>query len=152
MESARTAMAHAAAAADVPTVRPRAAGDGDDGGDGEGEARRLWAELERMPTPQRARSAIVTLEEGEKEGAGRKAVVDVGRLGPGQRRALLDRLVGSADRDNERFLRELRERIDRYVYALARAGIVDHLAVLPFQRGRRESVRCRTCSGAVPWD
>ena len=24
----------------------------------EGEARRLWAELERMPTPQRARSAI----------------------------------------------------------------------------------------------
>ncbi|RLM55353.1 ABC-2 type transporter [Panicum miliaceum] len=106
-------MAHAAAAADVPTVRPRAAGDGDDGGDGEGEARRLWAELERMPTPQRARSAIVTLEEGEKEGAGRKAVVDVGRLGPGQRRALLDRLVGSADRDNERFLRELRERIDR---------------------------------------
>lgn len=57
-------------------------------------------------------SAIVTPEEGEKEGAGRKAVVDVGRLGPGQRRALLDRLVGSADRDNERFLRELRERID----------------------------------------
>ena len=88
----------------------------------EGEARRLWAELERMPTPQRARRAIATLEEdGEKDGADgggrsrRKAVVDVGQLGPGQRRALLDRLVGSADRDNERFLRELRERIDRYV-------------------------------------
>jgi len=88
----------------------------------EGEARRLWAELERLPTPHRARCAIVTLEEdGEKDGADgggrsrRKAVVDVGQLGPGQRRALLDRLVGSADRDNERFLRELRERIDRYV-------------------------------------
>ena len=78
----------------------------------EGEARRLWAELERMPTPQRARSAIVTLEEDGADGGGRsrrKAVVDVGQLGPGQRRALLDRLVGSADRDNERFLRELRE-------------------------------------------
>ena len=103
-------------------VRPRAAGDGDDGGDDEGEARRLWAELERLPTPLRARRAIVTLEEdGEKDGADgggrsrRKAVVDVGQLGPGQVRALLDRLVGSADRDNERFLRELRERIDRYV-------------------------------------
>ena len=101
-----------APAADGAAATPRA-----DGGDDEGEARRLWAELERMPTPQRARSAIVTLEEDGAVGGGRsrKAVVDVGQLGPGQRRALLDRLVGSADRDNERFLRELRERIDRYV-------------------------------------
>jgi len=102
-----------APAADGAAATPRA-----DGGDDEGEARRLWAELERMPTPQRARSAIVTLEEDGADGGGRsrrKAVVDVGQLGPGQRRALLDRLVGSADRDNERFLRELRERIDRYV-------------------------------------
>ncbi|CAL5048790.1 unnamed protein product [Urochloa decumbens] len=109
-------MPHSAA-----TARRRA-GDGDVAGDDEEEARRLWAELERMPTPQRARSAIVTLqeekgEEEEDDGGGgacrKKAVVDVGELGAGQRRALVGRLVGSVDRDNERFLRQLRERIDR---------------------------------------
>lgn len=111
-----TDIAHVAAASHGATVtRPRA------GDDEEAAARRLWEELERMPTPQRARSAVVTLEEVEgggganNGGACRKAVVDVGRLGAGQRRALVGRLVGSVDRDNERFLRELRERIDRYV-------------------------------------
>nr|CAB3468469.1 unnamed protein product [Digitaria exilis] len=102
--------------ASTATVRP-VAGDSDD----EEEEARLWAELELLPTPQRARSAVVTLEEEEDDGewvAGgacscRKAVVDVGELGPRQRRALLDRLVGSVEHDNERFLRKLRERIDR---------------------------------------
>ena len=46
-------------------------------------------------------------------------MVDVGDLGLAQRRALLDRLVGSVDRDNEGFLLKLRERIDRYVYGRA---------------------------------
>ncbi|KAF8658458.1 hypothetical protein HU200_058910 [Digitaria exilis] len=104
--------------ASTATVRP-VAGDSDD----EEEEARLWAELELLPTPQRARSAVVTLEEEEDDGewvAGgacscRKAVVDVGELGPRQRRALLDRLVGSVEHDNERFLRKLRERIDRVI-------------------------------------
>ncbi|KAF8658462.1 hypothetical protein HU200_058914 [Digitaria exilis] len=113
--SAGTDMASAAAAPASTPVWP-VAGDGDE--DDEEEAR-LWAELERLPTPQRARSAVVTLEEENDDGeavaggASRKAVVDVGGLGAGQRRALLDCLVGSVEHDNERFLRKLRDRIDR---------------------------------------
>nr|CAB3468473.1 unnamed protein product [Digitaria exilis] len=115
--SAGTDMASAAAAPASTPVWP-VAGDGDE--DDEEEAR-LWAELERLPTPQRARSAVVTLEEENDDGeavaggASRKAVVDVGGLGAGQRRALLDCLVGSVEHDNERFLRKLRDRIDRDV-------------------------------------
>ncbi|OEL16187.1 ABC transporter G family member 36 [Dichanthelium oligosanthes] len=127
MDSAGTETAQAPGS-HSDTVRPRA-GDGDDGGVDEEEEARLWAELERLPTPQRARSAVMTLEEeeGTDDGACRKAVVDVGHLGPGQRRALLDRLVGSVDRDNERFLRKLRERIDRY-------GAANALRILPSRK------------------
>lgn len=115
-----------AAAPGSATVRSRA-GDGD-----EDEEARLWAELERLPTPQRARNTVVTLEEeddggGAAAGACRKAVVDVGELCSGQRRTLLDRLVGSVEHDNERFLRKLRERIDRYVRVHAVMLIVDKL-------------------------
>lgn len=71
----------------------------------------LWAALERLPSSHRARHALITLEEGGKE------VVDVRRLGPAERRAMLDRLVRSVDQDNERFLLNIRDRIDRYVRA-----------------------------------
>jgi hypothetical protein len=114
MESAETEMAHAAAAAPHrATITRPGAGCGGGGGAGDEEEVRLWAALERLPTAQRARSAIVD------DGACGKAVVDVGDLGLAQRRALLNRLVGSVDRDNERFLLKLRERIDRYVYGRA---------------------------------
>ncbi|KAM0924025.1 hypothetical protein ACQ4PT_005152 [Festuca glaucescens] len=69
----------------------------------------LWAALRRLPTlEQRARHAIVTLEDGSRK------VVDVGRVGPAERRALLGRLLHSGvHEDNERFLLRLRDRIDR---------------------------------------
>nr|CAB3470912.1 unnamed protein product [Digitaria exilis] len=115
------------AAAQFATVRPVA---GDD--DEEEEEARLWAELQQLPTPQRARSAVVTLEDEERGGAAasRKAVVDVGELGAGQRRALVDRLVGSVEHDNERFLRKLRDRIDRDVGMGLRDK--DHALILPY--------------------
>ena len=76
-----------------------------------------WAALEKLPTYDRVRRAIVPLGDGAEAGAGGgKGLVDVDvhRLDPQQRRALLERLVRVADEDNERFLLKLRDRVDRY--------------------------------------
>ncbi|TVU02578.1 hypothetical protein EJB05_51913 [Eragrostis curvula] len=74
-----------------------------------------WAALERLPTHDRVRRAIVPLGLGGDEAAAAKGVVDVDvlSLGPRERRALLERLVRVADEDNERFLLKLKERVDR---------------------------------------
>jgi hypothetical protein len=76
-----------------------------------------WAALEKLPTYDRVRRAIVPLGLGA-DGAdapGGKGLVDVDVLsfGPRERRALLERLVRVADEDNERFLLKLKDRIDR---------------------------------------
>jgi hypothetical protein len=81
-----------------------------------------WAALEKLPTYDRVRRAIVP--RGDDDGAeaagagggiGKGFVdVDVLSLGPQQRRALLERLVRVADEDNERFLLKLKDLVDRY--------------------------------------
>ena len=84
--------------------------------DDDGEALR-WATLEKLPTRDRVRRAIIfpPLPAGDDAGTGQGLVdVDVLSLGPGERRALLERLVRVADEDHERFLVKLRERLDRY--------------------------------------
>jgi len=73
-----------------------------------------WAALERLPTCDRVRRAIVPLGGGEAA----PQVVDVLALGPRERRALLERLVRVADEDNERFLLKIKERIQRCVHML----------------------------------
>ena len=74
-----------------------------------------WAALEKLPTYDRVRRAIVPLGDGAEAGGGKGLVdVDVLSLGPQQRRALLERLVRVADEDNERFLLKLKDRVDRY--------------------------------------
>ncbi|KAM0847156.1 hypothetical protein ACQ4PT_055202 [Festuca glaucescens] len=87
------------------TSTPLAADDADE------EEAPLWAALRRLPTlEQRARHAIVTLEDGSRK------VADVGRVGSAERRALLARLLRSGvQEDNERFLLKLKDRIDRVV-------------------------------------
>ena len=75
-----------------------------------------WAALEKLPTYDRVRRAMVPLGDGAEAGAGGgKGLVDVDvhRLDPQQRRALLERLVRVADEDNERFLLKLKERMGR---------------------------------------
>jgi hypothetical protein len=80
-----------------------------------------WAALEKLPTYDRVRRALVPsglgLDDGGAEAgaAGGKGLVDVDvlSLGPQQRRALLERLVRVADEDNERFLLKLKDRIER---------------------------------------
>ncbi|CAO2170592.1 unnamed protein product [Urochloa humidicola] len=84
------------------------------GGEDDEEALR-WAALERLPTCDRVRRAILPLGSGGEGGevAGAQQVVDVLDLGPRERRALLERLVRVADEDNERFLLKLKERVER---------------------------------------
>ncbi|KAF1858637.1 hypothetical protein Lal_00044670 [Lupinus albus] len=66
-----------------------------------------WAAIERLPTFLRIRRSILKTEGGE----GRE--VDIKKLGLTERKILLDRLVKTAEEDNEKFLLKLRERMDR---------------------------------------
>jgi hypothetical protein len=121
-------------------------------GDDDDEDALLWAALERLPTHDRVRRAIVPIGLGGDEAApawGKGVVdVDVLSLGPSQRRALLERLVRVADEDNERFLLKFKDRIDRWVLealklqqairepALARRGCLTICARVLFLRCR----------------
>lgn len=66
-----------------------------------------WAALERLPTYDRARKGLLHGVAGDfKE-------IDLQKLRIQERKELLDRLIGNADK-NEEFLKKLRKRIDRW--------------------------------------
>ncbi|XP_027916472.1 pleiotropic drug resistance protein 1-like isoform X2 [Vigna unguiculata] len=66
-----------------------------------------WATIQKLPTISRMRKALLTSSEGGVN------EIDVHKLGLQERRVLLQRLVRTAEEDNEKFLLKLRERIDR---------------------------------------
>ncbi|XP_050366553.1 pleiotropic drug resistance protein 1-like [Argentina anserina] len=66
-----------------------------------------WAAIEKLPTYLRVRRGIFTEEEGESR------EIDIKNLGAIERKNVLERLVKVAEEDNERFLRKLKDRIDR---------------------------------------
>lgn len=108
-----------------------------------------WAALEKLPTYDRIRRAIVPLGLGD-EAPGSKGLVDVDvlSLGPRERRALLERLVRVADEDNERFLLKLKDRIDRYPSSPApRRAAPRAVALARIRIARRVSndLRARAC-------
>jgi hypothetical protein len=67
-----------------------------------------WASLEKLPTFDRLKKGLLFGSTGPSN------EVDVDNLGPDDRRHILDRLVKTADEDNEGFLLKLRNRLDRY--------------------------------------
>jgi len=77
------------------------------GDKGDDEEALRWATLEKLPTRDRVRRAIIF------------------PLPAGDRRALLERLVRVADEDHERFLVKLRERLNRYddVHSISVLGV-----------------------------
>lgn len=68
-----------------------------------------WAALEKLPTYNRVRKGILT------DIGGPAREIDVDKLGFEDKKELLERLVKTAEEDNEKFLLKLRQRIDRYV-------------------------------------
>ena len=66
-----------------------------------------WAAIEKLPTYDRMRKGILT-----GAGAGFEEV-DIQGLGMQERKNLIERLVRTAEEDNERFLLKLRDRMER---------------------------------------
>ncbi|XP_008785597.2 ABC transporter G family member 39 [Phoenix dactylifera] len=67
-----------------------------------------WAAIEKLPTYDRMRKGILTAAEG-----GEIQEVDIHGLGFQERKNLLERLVKTAEEDNEKFLLKLRNRMER---------------------------------------
>ena len=67
-----------------------------------------WAALEKLPTYNRLKKGLLTASNGEVN------EIDVTDIGIHERKKVLERLVGVAEEDNQKFLLKLRERIDRY--------------------------------------
>ena len=63
-----------------------------------------WAALEKLPTFTRLRTTIIQPHE----------LVDVTKLGVGDRQKFIDSVFKVTDEDNEKFLKKFRSRIDRY--------------------------------------
>ncbi|KAM5564596.1 pleiotropic drug resistance protein 1-like [Rosa sericea] len=66
-----------------------------------------WAAIERLPTGLRIGRGLFI------DGEGQAREVDVENLGLLERKTLLERLVNNAEKDNEKFLLKLKNRIDR---------------------------------------
>ncbi|KAM0017401.1 putative ABC-type maltose transporter [Helianthus debilis subsp. tardiflorus] len=66
-----------------------------------------WASLEKLPTFDRLKKGLLFGSTGPPQ------EIDVDNLSFEERKRLLDRLVNTADEDNEKFLLKLRNRIDR---------------------------------------
>ncbi|PQP92778.1 pleiotropic drug resistance protein 1 [Prunus yedoensis var. nudiflora] len=71
-----------------------------------------WAAIERLPTCLRIGRGLFI------DGEGHAREVDVEKLGLLERKTLLERLVSNAEKDNEKFLLKLKERIDRMTLLL----------------------------------
>ncbi|KAM1089332.1 hypothetical protein ACFX19_017321 [Malus domestica] len=75
--------------------------------DADDEEALKWAAIEKLPTYLRIQRGILT----EEEGKGRE--IDIKNLGLLERKNVLERLVKTADEDNEKFLLKLKDRINR---------------------------------------
>ena len=74
-----------------------------------------WAAIEYIPSYKRMRASILKEYEYDENGVQviNRRVVDVGHLRPLERHMLIEKLVTDAEQDNEKFLRKLKDRIDR---------------------------------------
>ncbi|XP_071717159.1 pleiotropic drug resistance protein 1-like [Rutidosis leptorrhynchoides] len=83
-----------------------------------------WAALEKLPTFDRLKKGLLFGSTGPSN------EIDVDNLGTEERKRLLDRLMNSADEDNENLLLRLRKRIDRVGIDLPRVEVkFEHLTV-----------------------
>lgn len=73
----------------------------------------LWTAIERLPTYDRLRKSVLTqvLENGKVKAD----EIDVKKLGVDEKKQLMDSILKVVEEDNERFLKRLRQRTDKYV-------------------------------------
>ncbi|KAK7255465.1 hypothetical protein RIF29_28875 [Crotalaria pallida] len=93
-----------------------------------------WAAIEKLPTYDRIRTSILKYAlEHDQQSDGKMVVlkeVDVRKLGMDERQKLIDSMFKVAEEDNERYLRKLRERIDRVGIQLPNVEVrFEHLTV-----------------------
>lgn len=86
--------------------------DDNDVGDDDEDFRLRWAAIQRLPTFERLRQSVV--ERILDDGRAVMADVDVTRLGARDRQRLVEAVLKLVEQDNEKFLRRLRDRIDRF--------------------------------------
>lgn len=67
-----------------------------------------WAAIEKLPTYLRVRRGILNEDEG-----GGPREIEIDKLGFVERKNLIERLLKTAEEDNEKFLRKLMQRIER---------------------------------------
>ncbi|CAH9132735.1 unnamed protein product [Cuscuta epithymum] len=67
----------------------------------------MWAALQRVPTYDRLKKGLITGLLGE------TSEVDIKNIGCDEKKKILERLIKVPERDNEKFLLKLKERIDR---------------------------------------
>lgn len=74
-----------------------------------------WAAIEKLPSYKSMRASILKEYEYDEEGSKviNRRVVDAGHLRPLERHLLIDKLITDTEQDNEKFLRRLKDRIDR---------------------------------------
>ena len=77
----------------------------------EDEDRLRWAAIERLPTFERLRKGIV--EQVLDGGRVVRSEVDVTKLRRSEKKMIIDGFLKLVEEDNEKFLRKLRDRIDR---------------------------------------
>uniref|UniRef100_A0A7N2LLZ3 Uncharacterized protein n=1 Tax=Quercus lobata TaxID=97700 RepID=A0A7N2LLZ3_QUELO len=76
-------------------------------GDEDDEEALKWAALEKLPTFSRLKKCLLTSPEGE------TSEIDIRNLGLHERKILIDRLLKIPEEENEKFLLQLWNRIDR---------------------------------------
>ena len=74
-----------------------------------------WAALERLPTYDRLRKGMLPQQTSVNGKAGLEEV-DLTKLAPKEKKHLMEIILKFVEEDNEKFLRRLRERTDRFLY------------------------------------
>lgn len=87
-----------------------------------------WAALEKLPTFDRVRKGF--LRNVSEEGTVIHEEVDIAKLGYAEKHQLVEKILHVIEDDNERFLRKLRERIDKVGIDLPKIEVrFEHLSV-----------------------
>ena len=85
-----------------------------------------WAAIERLPTFERMRKGVI--KHVDENGKVVHDEVDVAKLGFHDKKLLLDSILKIVEEDNEKFLRKIRDRQDRFVsLSLYSIGVLDFL-------------------------